>query len=367
MKKILNALFFTSMLMLLMTACRKSPELTYLKTIDFPPSLAASTTSLQLTDATDDEQVIQFNWPAVKYDIEAPVTYTLQFALPSDTAGATAWANAKDSVVGADILQKGFAGVSFNDIAINAFGLPAGTNSVLAVRVKAFLDRPVYSNVLSVTVNPHVIYVPPTASFLYVPGAYQGWSPAAAPVIVSATSNQRYEGYINVTDGGGSQFKMTPQADWTPTAYGDASGTSGDIIVANYAGGNMSVGEAGYYELTADLITNKWTATKTTWGILGDATPGGWDTDTQLSYDATNQVWKVTCNMKASGSFKFRANNAWVIDFGIDGDGKLQYADNPFFGYTPGLNNLSVPADGNYTITLDLHDASNYTYILHKN
>jgi hypothetical protein len=233
--------------------------------------------------------------------------------------------------------------------------------------VKAFVDRPVYSNVVTVSVNPHVIYVPPTYSVLYLPGTYQGWSPATAPTIVSLTSNKRYEGYINITDAGGSDFKMTAQADWTPTAYGDATGTSGDIIVANYAGGNMSITSNGYYELTADLATNKWTATKTTWGILGDATPGGWNTDTQLSYDVTNKVWKVTCNMLAGGSFKFRANNAWVIDFGVDGSGKLQYADNPFFGYTAGLNNLSVPSDGNYTITLDLHDASNYTYILKKN
>jgi starch-binding outer membrane protein SusE/F len=51
----------------------------------------------------------------------------------------------------------------------------------------------------------------------------------------------------------------------------------------------------------------------------------------------------------------------------VDAAGKLVYADNPFYGYTAGLNNLTVPADGNYTITLDLHDASNYSYILHKN
>jgi hypothetical protein len=367
MKKILQPLFYTAMLMLLITACKKEPELTYLKTIPFPPSLTASASSIVLTTSNDSSQVIQFNWPAVKYDIVAPVTYTLQFDLPADTLGATGWANAKDSVVGADVLQKGFVGMSLNDLAQHAFGLAPGTAAALAVRVKAFVDRPVYSNAVVVTVNPHVIYVPPVSSVLYLPGAYQGWSPAAAPTVFSATSNKRYEGYINVTDAAGSDFKMTPQADWTPTAYGDATGTSGDIIVANYAGGNMSLKSAGYYELTADLATNKWTATKTTWGILGDASPGGWTTDTQLTYDATNKVWKVTCNMFAAGSFKFRANNAWTIDFGVDGSGKLVYADNPFFGYTAGLNNLSVPSDGNYTITLDLHDASNYTYILHKN
>ena len=367
MKKIQSPLFYIGMLMLLITACKKTPELTYLKTIPFPPSLTASATSVVLTTANDASEVIKLNWPAVKYDIEAPVTYTVQFDLPADTLGAKAWANAKDSVVGADVLQKIFLGEAINNIAINAFGLPAGTVSKLVVRIKAFVDRPVYSNAVTISVNPHTIYVPPVYSVLYLPGAYQGWSPATAPTVVSLTSNKRYEGYINVTDAAGSDFKMVPQADWTPTAYGDATGTSGDIIVANYAGGNMSLTSSGYYELTADLITNKWTATKTTWSILGDASPGGWSTDTQLTYDAANKVWKVTCNMLAAGSFKFRANNAWVIDFGVDAAGKLVYADNPFFGYTAGVNNLTVPSDGNYTITLDLHDATNYSYILHKN
>ena len=116
------------------------------------------------------------------------------------------------------------------------------------------------------------------------------------------------------------------------------------------------------YEQCANLNNLTWKATLTTWGIIGDATPGGWNSDTQMTYDATNQVWTVTAVMKQAGSFKFRANNAWVIDFGIDSKGNLQYADNPLFPYNPNLNNLTVPADGTYVITLDLHVSGKYTY-----
>ena len=42
--------------------------------------------------------------------------------------------------------------------------------------------------------------------------------------------------------------------------------------------------------------------------------------------------------------------------------GNLQYADNPLFTYNPKLNNLTVPANGTYLITLDLHISSKYTY-----
>jgi hypothetical protein len=149
--------------------------------------------------------------------------------------------------------------------------------------------------------------------------------------------------------------------------------TSHGIFTANGAtlvtngGTYLTAPTGGYYELTADLGSNIWTATQTTWSIIGDATPGGWNTDTQMAYDSTKQVWTVTANMIQAGSFKFRANDAWIIDFGIDGTGDLQYADNPFLTYNSTLLNLTVPVDGNYTITLDLHVSGKYTYTIVKN
>ena len=365
MKQLINKTIIAFLLLVIFAGCKKDGVLTYLEKIDFPLALTASKTSVVLTPAVNDSSVISFSWPAVTYKIKAPVTYTLQISVPSDTIGTTAWANAANIVIGEDVLAKTFKGLELNTIALTRLGLPKDSVSNVVARVMAYLDRPVYSNAVAFTVNPYLVTVLGT---LYLPGDYQGWNPAAAATIREAAGRPRmYEGYVNFPAGGTFQFKMTPQPDWNPTAYGDATGTSGDIIVANYAGGNMSVPGDGYYELTADLNTNKWTATKTTWSIIGDATPGGWGGDTQLTYDAANQVWKVTCNMLQNGSFKFRANNAWLIDFGIDNNGKLVYADNPFFGYTGNLNNLSVPSDGNYTITLDLHVPGNYTYILHKN
>jgi len=86
-----------------------------------------------------------------------------------------------------------------------------------------------------------------------------------------------------------------------------------------------------------------------------------------LTYDVTSKTWSVTCDMLSTGSFKFRANSAWKIDFGIDATGKLKYADNPLYPYDGTLLNLTVPTSGNYTITLDLHNSGLYTYKLKKN
>lgn len=365
MKQIFRKLFIAFVAVISFAACNKSADLTYLEVVSFPPALTASAKSVSLSTTVNDSTVISFSWPAVAYEIKAPVTYTLELDVPTDTLGTNAWKKAVKIPVGQDVLAKTFKGLDLNLIALNSLGLIKDSVSTVVARVVAYLDRPVHSNSISFTVKP---YKSAVLNVLYVPGDYQGWNPGAASKIAEPLARPgMYEGYVYIPSGGSYQFKMTPQPDWTPTAYGDATGTSGDIIVANYAGGNMSVPGGGYYELTANLNSNKWTATKTTWSILGDASPGGWSTDTQMTYDPVTQVWKLTADMVSGGSFKFRANNAWVIDFGIDNNGKLVYADNPFFGYTPNLNNLSVPVSGNYTITLDLHIPGNYTYILQKN
>ena len=197
---------------------------------------------------------------------------------------------------------------------------------------------------------------------LYVPGAYQDWKPESAPQIGAATGGtERFEGYVNFAGTGEQSFKFTDAPDWTHTNYGNAG--SGTLTTDGNAAG-LTLPAGGYYELTVDLSKKTWAATKTTWSIIGNATPGGWEKDTPMTYDADKQAWTVTVAMKADGSFKFRANSAWKIDFALNSDGKLQYADNPFYDYNSTLKDLTVPDDGTYVITLDLHNPGKYTYSL---
>ena len=78
------------------------------------------------------------------------------------------------------------------------------------------------------------------------------------------------------------------------------------------------------------------------WGIIGSATPGGWDNDTNMTWDATKKVFTLTLDLKSSGAFKFRANDGWDINLG----GNLN-------ALTAGGDNLTITANGNYTVTLD--------------
>lgn len=362
MKNIFYKLLTPLTLAMALVACRKDATLTYLDVVDFPAGLTTSATNIELTKDNDDLSVVTFSWPAVEFKIKAPVTYALQISTPADTIGASAWTKAIEVAVGSDALSKSFQGNELNALVLDRLGLVQDSAHKLVARVVATLDRDVYSNAVPFTVKA---YKNTALNVLYVPGDYQSWNPATALTIREVAGRPKmYEGYINMP-GAGQGFKYTSDPDWNHTNYGNV-GTGG--LTNDGLAGNLNVPEGGYIYLTADLNTNKWTATKTTWGIIGDATPTGWTADTPMTYDPVAKVWKVTANLSSAGSFKFRANGAWLLNFGIDAVTKeLMYADNPFLGYTPNLLNLSVPETGNYTVTLDLHNPGQYTYELKKN
>lgn len=179
---------------------------------------------------------------------------------------------------------------------------------------------------------------------LYVPGGHQGWSPATAPTLYSRNFDFIYDGYVYFS-AAGTEFKFTSEPSWDGTNYGDAG--EGTLSTD---GGNMKVNEAGYYKLTADLsgAPYKYTMVKTEWGLIGNATTGGWDTSTPMSFDTATGLWSVTTSLSV-GEFKFRANNGWDINLG----GALSN-----LGY--GGDNVSITEAGTYKITLDLSDAKQF-------
>lgn len=187
---------------------------------------------------------------------------------------------------------------------------------------------------------------------LYVPGAHQGWDPATAPTIVSVKSDDVYEGYLYFANAN-NEFKLTSDPNWDNTNYGN--GGDGTLITDADAG-NLTTAEAGYYLVEADLNENTWSATKTDWGIIGDATAGGWDSDQDMTYDPDEKVWKATIALSV-GAMKFRANDAWDINYGdAGGDGTLDFNS----------DNIVIADAGNYEVTLDLSTPGKYTYTLTK-
>ncbi|MGL4292121.1 MAG: Outer membrane protein SusF domain-containing protein [Bacteroidales bacterium] len=176
--------------------------------------------------------------------------------------------------------------------------------------------------------------------YLYVPGNHQGWSPPTAGYVFS-NDMTNYQGFFNL-DG---EFKFTGERNWDGTNYGNG----GDNTLSTDNGaGNMKV-DKGFYLLEANIVAMTWKATPIeTFGLIGDATPGGWDNSTPMEFDPLTSTYTVTADL-IEKEFKFRANNGWDINLG----GELN-------NLTFGGDNIKVSVAGKYKITLDLSDASKY-------
>lgn len=193
-------------------------------------------------------------------------------------------------------------------------------------------------------------------SLLYVPGDYQGWTPATAPTLGSLNNDGSYDGYVNVPSGGSYEFKFTTGPDWS-NALGDGGG--GTLVPGG--GGNLNFGGPGFYHLTANTTTNTWSATATTWSLIGSFAASGWSNDVDMTYDAGNKVWKGTITTATGDQFKFRANHDWGLNLGENG-GKGQLVVNGDNIGDP-AKNFSVPA-GTHTISLFLNNSGYYTYMI---
>lgn len=178
--------------------------------------------------------------------------------------------------------------------------------------------------------------------YLWVPGNHQGWNPAGAPQVYTTNMDLVYNGHMYL-DGG---FKFTGQPAWGPTeyAYGYFGSHSENI---SDDGGNLVVA-AGYYFVEVNLNTQDVKITETQWGLIGDATEGGWDASTPMTYDRGSDTWSVTTTLVGGKAFKFRANNGWDINMGGSTD-KLLFDK----------GNIDVAESGTYKIVLHLGNDDN--------
>lgn len=179
---------------------------------------------------------------------------------------------------------------------------------------------------------------------LWTPGNSNGWGFGTAPLFTSDYTN--YTGYAHL-DG---EFKFTTEPDWNGKNFG--AGADPGTLDAN--GGNLVAPGNALYWCHVNLNELKYNLAEiNTYGIVGSATPGGWDASTALTPSADFMIWSGTFALTA-GELKFRANDGWEFNLG----GTL---DN----LTPGGDNLQVAEDGTYVVTLDLSGLP-YTATLQK-
>lgn len=301
-----------------------------------PGTLKSSVSTLVLDKEMLNTDVIKLDLTNASFGYQAGITNTLQLAVKG-----TDFETSKDITLEANSLSKVFKGMDFNNLLL-ALNLPFTENSDVEMRIKSSISSavtPVYSNVLTLSARPF-----PLTTWIYVPGAYQGWNPQTADSLVSLTGNGEFKGVIGFTPGN-LEFKITPAKTWD-IAYGDA----GAGKISPTAGDNFKAPAAGALKLFVDLNKNEIEMTPIVFALVGDATLKGWNDDTDMSY--ANGVWTVTTDLKV-GEMKFRQDHKWDVSYGGSG------GDAVFNG-----GNVKITTAGTYTVTLDVN---NLKYTLVKN
>ena len=200
----------------------------------------------------------------------------------------------------------------------------------IAVTNKIKLQRGEGYN-LSQNVKAKVTCIAPAfTQYLYMSGDANGWS--FSNPLYSAAADGKYTGFMYLNQNG---FKFATQQDWNGTDYGAGLVEKGSNIVLTEP--------AGFYKVDVDLTSQALTYTAINRvGIIGSATPDGWNSDQAMTYNVTEKCWEIKGITLTAGEMKFRANNDWVLDWG----GSL--TDITFKG-----GNINVAA-GKYNIKLYL-------------
>ncbi|WP_129716024.1 SusE domain-containing protein [Pedobacter sp. SYP-B3415] len=316
-------------------ACKKEGN-SVVATAGTAGSLKTSATSLVLDRSMLNTNVVTFTFSPADFGYRAAVTNSLQMAVKG-----TNFAQPKEVLLEGNNTSKSYNGMEFNNLLLS-LNLPFTSNTDVEVRLKSSISNavaPVYSSAVSINARPF-----PLTSWIYVPGAYQGWNPATADSLISETGNGVYTGIINFTPGN-LAFKLTPAKKWD-VAYGDAGGgklsTSGGDIVSPGTGTQL---------LTIDLNANTWKMEAApVWSLIGNAVPGSnWEKDIDLKYvNAKEPYWTITTAL-TPGAMKFRRGHDWGTNIGNGG------------------SDITVTEAGTYEIVLKVNaDNKTGTYTLTK-
>ena len=139
---------------------------------------------------------------------------------------------------------------------------------------------------------------------------------------------------------------------WTlPYNWGGTEFPSGTSIIDGAA---ITIPSAGIYTISFNKTFLTYSFTFKTISIIGDATPGAWDTDTDMT---TTDGINYTINDVAlvAGALKFRGNHSWTLPYNWGG---TEFPSGTAIVDGAGI---TIPTAGDYTISFN-SDTGDYTF-----
>ncbi|WP_208012718.1 SusE domain-containing protein [Christiangramia sabulilitoris] len=362
------------------TSCEQDDDVVFVAQPDPDGVMFVNATaeSYTLTNQTANNLAERFVWNEVDFAAPTTVTYELQGSSVSDFSTFTTIGTTGDNNLGVTVRQMMSlameAGLD-NDpetempntgqiyFRVRAYAGTDGSNGLNAVSEAMSLN--VILPEAEEETGPELPKIYVTGNFAVASGYEADWTPEAGiPLAAAADGQTNYEGfiYMNVDT---PNYKFLPTNEGWDGNWGDAGDADGaytEVLESPGVNAGTPDGTGGYFLVKADTEALTYSLTETNWGVIGNATPTGWDSDTDMVYDADNKIWTLTLDLTQQeapdNGIKFRANDAWDLNIGDnDADGTMEFNG----------QNIGVPESGNYTITLDLSNPRMYTYTLTKN
>ncbi len=204
-------------------------------------------------------------------------------------------------------------------------------------------DIPVYAGDYTVTLNTKTgeYYFDVDSDIGIIGDATPGGWDDDTDMFKDQTDSNKFFIMIDLVPGGA---KFRKDDDWAVNWGGPDFPTG----VATADGDNIPVDAAAPYFVTLDTLTGDYSfesmVTYETIGIIGSATPGMWDEDTDMNQDPNDpNIWTLSMTL-TDGEAKFRADNDWVVNWGAP--------DFPTGTGVMGGDNIQVLA-GDYFITFN--------------
>jgi len=262
-----------------------------------------------------------FVWADTNNSGDSSISYTVEAALGgTEFAAPVALGTTTDMFLNVTIGNL--------DTAAKAIGIQPLTEGVVDIRVKSTNGT---SNVATIKVTPYQ----PNWGIIGSATTF-GWDNSTDMTYNPMTGKYSISVYLN-----SGEFKFRLDNSWAVN-YGD----DGNNLSLESGGANIAV-SAGNYTIVLDIDNLSYTITPIVdaWGIIGSATPTGWDNDTLLDFDSTTNTYSMIIDL-VPGEFKFRLNHDWGTNYGDNGN-NLSLDNNGA--------NIPVTEGGTYFITADFN------------
>ncbi|MCJ7935524.1 MAG: SusE domain-containing protein [Chryseobacterium sp.] len=356
---------------LLMVSCEKDEEQAVINETS-AGKISADKSTVILNELNANDAVITFTWTKPTFSIAVVPSQEIEFGIKGDGFKKSTIVDFSNDVTAGSVTHAAMNAAMFNIGAV-----PDVVNEIEA-RLKTSVGSAVfYSNVIALKVTPYT----PNPDLVYpkinVPGAYAGaagyanWTPSNSPNLFSPEKNDKYRGFIFIKDASGDngKYKFAINQDW-PGNKGD-DGTNTGKLKAD--GADIVPPAAGTYYIKVDWAANTYSSTLANFGIIGDATPTGWNSDTDFVYNPATKTFVINSIMlNSTGLFKFRANDDWTLKFQPKKDDETLVSGKPVQTYlnaegtVDGDPGYKVSVAGNYKIELDLHNSAYYKLTITK-